>query len=130
MFLDCEHYSRVALVQVFLRNNLHAKVIVLNGLDLLQAVKYRLERIIKIIPRRTLIHFDKECEMAVDAPALVDCALLPKSALIEPNLRRFDDVPRLAAAAPNLVVVGLADNLALDCFSGQSVGYHHGQNAA
>ena len=111
MFLDCKHYSRVALVQVFLRNNLHALVIVLDGLDLLQAVKYGLECVVKIIPRRTFVHLDKEGEMAVNASAAIDCALFPKPALIVPNLRRFDDVSRLTPAIAHLVVVGLAHHL-------------------
>lgn len=111
MFLDCEHYSRIALVQVFLRNNLHALVIVLDGLDLLQAVKYCLECVVKIIPRRTFIHLNKECKMAVYAPAAIDGALLQESALIVPNPRRFDDVSRLTPAIADLVVVGLAHHL-------------------
>ena len=111
MFLDGKHYSRVVLVQVFFRYNLHALVIVLDGLDLLQAIKYSLERIVKIIPRRTFVHLDKEGEMAVYSPAAIDCALLLESALIVPNLRRFDDVSRLTPAIANLVVVGLAYHL-------------------
>ena len=111
MLLDGEHYPRVAFVQVLLCNNLHALVIVLDGLDLLQAIKYRLERIVKIIPRRTFIHLNKECKMAVYAPAAIDCALLQESALIVPNPRRFDDVSRLTPAVAKLVVVGLAHHL-------------------
>ena len=111
MFLDGKHYSRVALVQVFLRNNLHALIIVLDGIDLLQAIKYRLERIVKIIPRRTFVHLDKEGKMAVYSSASIDGALLTKSALIVSNLRRLDDVARLTPAIANLVVVGFAHHL-------------------
>ena len=124
MFLDCEHYSRVALVQVFLSNNLHTLVIVLDGIDLLQAIKYRLERIVKIIPRRTFIHLDKEGKMAVYSPAAIDGALLPKPALIVPYLRRFDDVSRPTPAIADLVIVGLAHHLPKDGLGYQSVRYH------
>ena len=105
-----EHHPWVLSINSLLCYYLQTKIVIRYGMNHLQTIKDSLERIVKVVPCRTLIDGNIKCEMPFDVPVTIDSALLAKTPLICFQPIGFHDVLACRTITHH-IVVSLAHNL-------------------